>query len=671
MSNIISSTTVLYLQFLLFLVAACSTNASRMRLNSTTNNRSQKVSLSLALDVTDTHVVMENGHIKVTLTNPTGSIAGIEYDEIDNVLEDTKKETDRAEWDIIWSTTKRKNKYDLLFASEFKVIVNDENQIELSFTKSFSSDDDSSAPLIVDKRYVLLPGHSGFYTYAIFNHPQGWADVDISEARIAFNLRKSMFSYMAISNNLQRVMPTVDDRRTGEKLAFKEAALLTNPSNTSLKGEVDDKYQYSLENKDLKVHGWICQKPHVGFWIIKGSSEFLSGGPIKQDLTSHVGPTSLMVFVSDHYIGEDFTLSLRNGESWKKVLGPVYIYLNSDSTNNPSTLWRDAENMANVENRKWPYDFPKSHSYPNRDFRGTLTGRLLVRDRFLGTGFIDAECAHIGLAPPGDAGSWQREVKGYQFWTESNNQGHFTIDAVRPGVYNLYAWVPGILGDYKYNKRIVIKPGDKIDVNDLVFEPPRNGPTLWEIGIPDRKASEFYIPDPDPALVNRLFLIHKDQKFRQYGLWDRYTYYYPEHDLVYMVGQSDYQKDWFFAHVNRLGRNHSYESTTWKIIFRLDNVSRGEMYTLRIALASSSYANILVWINNQQGRPNFVINGLWRDNAIARHGIHGQYSEHNYNFRGDKLVNGENTIYMEQSRGKSPFSGVMYDYIRLEGPQQN
>lgn len=58
---------------------------------------------------------------------------------------------------------------------------------------------------------------------------------------------------------------------------------------------MDDKYQYSLENEDNKVHGWICPKPHVGFWIITGSNEFLSGGPIKQDLTSHVGPASLMV----------------------------------------------------------------------------------------------------------------------------------------------------------------------------------------------------------------------------------------------------------------------------------------------------------------------------------------------------------------------------------------
>jgi len=58
---------------------------------------------------------------------------------------------------------------------------------------------------------------------------------------------------------------------------------------------VDDKYQYSCENKDNRVHGWISENPTVGFWIITPSDEFRAGGPLKQDLTSHVGPTVLSV----------------------------------------------------------------------------------------------------------------------------------------------------------------------------------------------------------------------------------------------------------------------------------------------------------------------------------------------------------------------------------------
>ena len=43
---------------------------------------------------------------------------------------------------------------------------------------------------------------------------------------------------MAVSDDRQRVMPTMRDRENGEPLAFPEAVLLTNPSNEELRGEV-------------------------------------------------------------------------------------------------------------------------------------------------------------------------------------------------------------------------------------------------------------------------------------------------------------------------------------------------------------------------------------------------------------------------------------------------
>ena len=53
--------------------------------------------------------------------------------------------------------------------------------------------------------------------------------------------------------------------------------------------------------------------------------------------------------------------------------------------------------------------------------------------------------------------------------------------------------------------------GSCIEMGILVYEPPRDGPTLWEIGIPDRSAAEFYVPDPDPKYINRLFVNHPDR----------------------------------------------------------------------------------------------------------------------------------------------------------------
>lgn len=53
--------------------------------------------------------------------------------------------------------------------------------------------------------------------------------------------------------------------------------------------------------------------------------------------------------------------------------------------------------------------------------------------------------------------------------------------------------------------------GSVIETGDLVYVPPRDGPTLWEIGFPNRSASEFYVPDPNPMYINKLYVNHPDR----------------------------------------------------------------------------------------------------------------------------------------------------------------
>lgn len=50
------------------------------------------------------------------------------------------------------------------------------------------------------------------------------------------------------------------------------------------------------------------------------------------------------MFVSAHYTGETVVPNFKNGEPWKKVLGPVFIYLNKiENGKNTSLLWEDAK----------------------------------------------------------------------------------------------------------------------------------------------------------------------------------------------------------------------------------------------------------------------------------------------------------------------------------------
>lgn len=52
------------------------------------------------------------------------------------------------------------------------------------------------------------------------------------------------------------------------------------------------------------------------------------------------------MFVSTHYTGKDIETSYNEGEPWKKVFGPVLIYLNSASKDARKTLWEDAKRQV-------------------------------------------------------------------------------------------------------------------------------------------------------------------------------------------------------------------------------------------------------------------------------------------------------------------------------------
>ncbi|KAL2940312.1 Rhamnogalacturonate lyase [Bienertia sinuspersici] len=360
-----------------------------------------------------------------------------------------------------------------------------------------------------------------------------------------------------------------------------------------------------------EVHGWISSNPPIGMWMITPTDEFRMGGPHKRDLTSHVGPTMLAMFHSTHYGGNDLIMKFTNGEPWKKVFGP-YLMLK--------------------EVKSWPYEFPASPDFPKANQRGSVEGRLLINDGSKGP--VPANVGWVGLAPLKTDDEFM--LQGYQFWTQTDKEGKFLIEHVHPG--------------------------KKVSLGDQIYTPPRSGETLWEIGIPDRTAAEFFVPDPNPNLANHF-------SYRQYGLWDRYSELYPKDDLVYTIGVSDFRKHWFFAHVLRR-TGDTYHPTTWHIVFPMKGIAPNTNYTLQIALASATQSELQVRVNNPdvKTRPVFTTQLIGRDNAIARHGIHGIYRLYTIGIPSASLKEGQNTIFLTQTRDKEAFRGVMYDYIRLEGP---
>ncbi|KAL9234732.1 hypothetical protein vseg_009567 [Gypsophila vaccaria] len=626
------------------------------------------------LIIQDNSVILSNGFLAVTIAKPAGYVTGIEYNGVDNILDTLNPEDDRGYWDVVWAppgTKGTKGNFQRIVAKDFRVILEKPEQIELSFKLAYDPTIDAkkAAPMEIDQRYIMLQGVSGIYAYGIFERA-AWAQFGMPNARLAFKLQRQKYKYMVIADNRQREMPVPEDRMKprGEELAYPEAVLLVDPIDPTLKGEVDDKYQYSMESQDIKVHGWICKECSAGFWQITPSFEFRSGGPNKQFLTSHVGPSTLAMFVSAHYSGEELIPKFKEGEPWNHIYGPIFMYMNNLTKGQDfHQLWEDAKQRMLSEISNWPYDFPASENFPKANERVNVTGRFFVHDKYVSNEKVPANGSFIGLGPQGEAGSWQRDCKTYQFWTRTDEQGYFNISFVRVGDYDLHGWVNGYIGDFKHKEPVKITVGHNVDLGELVFEPPRDGPTLWEIGVPDRLAKEFYIPDPNPKYVNKLYVNHPD-RFRQYGLWERYAEIYPKDDLVYDVKTSDYKKDWFFAQVTRqIGAR--YNGTTWQVRFNLGDVVADGVYKLRIALASATNSDLEVRFNEPKPSPALFTSGrIGNDNSIARHGIHGLYWLFNIDVKGSSLRKGDNTMFLTQTKGVSPFQGLMYDYIRLEGP---
>lgn len=55
--------------------------------------------------------------------------------------------------------------------------------------------------------------------------------------------------------------------------------------------------------------------------------------------------------------------------------------------------------------------------------------------------------------------------------------------------------------------------GCSVELGSLVYNPPRNGATLWEIGVPDRTADEFFVPTPPPRFKLHVYQSNSESMY--------------------------------------------------------------------------------------------------------------------------------------------------------------
>ena len=513
----------------------------------------------------------------------------------------------------------------------------------------------NTVPANVDIHYSLARGGSAVYLEAIWEHKPAFPELSFPVGRFAAKLNDDVFDWMTVDSRRNMQMITASDWNHGTQMNMKEARRM----NTGiLKGQVEHKYDYSAIQFDTPAYGWSSTSKHVGLWVVTANADYMSGGPTKLELVTHrdatftssltapAPPTLLYVWKGPHYGGTDLVVA--RGEQWTKTIGPFLLYCNSGAT--PNAMWSDALAEAAHEAHLWPYTWATASDYPSANQLGGLTGRIVLHDPQA----PNQKMAHllVGLThadytlPNGQLVDWQHDGKFYQYWTRGDAKGYFTIADVRPATYTLHAFADGVLGEYA-QASITIDANKIVHAGKIVWTPVRYGRQLWEIGTPDRTSGEF---------------LHGDH-YWQWGIYNQYPRDFPS-DVNYIIGKSDFHKDWNMMQVPHATDNtgsSSGSATTWSVVFDLPKPEQGKA-TLRLAFAGTEARSLTVTVNN-----NVVgtLTGLPNTSAIHRDSDRGFWEEKDVLFDASLLKQGRNVVQLTVPAGPV-MNGVQYDYLRLE-----
>jgi rhamnogalacturonan endolyase len=522
----------------------------------------------------------------------------------------------------------------------------------------------------IEIRYTMNFGEPGLYTYCIFDHPPNYPATSVGEARFCAKLNDDVFDWMTVDARRNMKVITAYDWNHGTVMNMKEARRM---NSGMYKGQVEHKYDYSANQFETLAWGWSSTEKHIGIWFVNPTIEYLSGGPTKVELSAHrdatfgndpnapAPPCLLNYWRGSHYGGSSCVIA--QGEAWTKVIGPFLIYCNS--AHSQQAMWQDALARAAKEAAKWPYDWVSGVDYPHKDERGTVSGQIVLSDPMAPNAPLTnllVGLTHPDYTPQGERGSgrggaptdtqvvdWQHDAKHYEFWVRGDAKGHFAIPKVHPGTYTLHAIADGVLGEYAKSD-IIVRRGQTMDLGKLDWRPVRFGRQLWDIGIPNRTGSEFF----------------KGDDYFHWGMYIEYAKLFPN-DVNYVIGKSDYRKDWYFEQVphdadpDDTTGTGTGRSTTWSVFFDLPSAPHGKA-VLRLAICGVGARSIAVTVNDKTAGQ---ITGLVYNATINRDGIGGSWVERDLAFDAALLKIGANVLKLTIPAGDLT-GGIIYDYLRLE-----
>lgn len=513
---------------------------------------------------------------------------------------------------------------------------------------------DKTVPMDIEIRYTLHRGDTGIYGWTIADHDPTYPPFNIEVSTVCFKLNPDIFDFLSINKQKQKQMVSPEDWVAGTQLNLWEARRI----NTGIhKGEAEHKYDYTSLFSEMQAFGWSSTKKNLGVYVVNPSIEYMNGGPVGLDYGGHIDvkaalpadPTMLFIWHSPHYGGR--AIEVGANERWKKIIGPFLIYCTKGTS--PQVMWQNALSRLEKDKKAFPFNWAVAPGFEHSKERGSASGKIIIKDpqdikattagAWVGLAHAPYESTTSKYGPV--MVDWQTDGKNYQYWVHADALGKFTIPNVRPGKYTLYAFNNGVFGDYS-KADVMITAGKPTNLGTMTWVPVRYGKQVWEIGTPNRSAEEFR---------------HGDN-YAQWGLYNLYQQEFPN-GVDYVVGKSNWSKDWNYAQPPIPDGKGAYTSSTWKTEFTIDKSPKGGTGILRLAICGARGGPVTIKLN---GSSIGTTGPLPESGVMHRDGIRSAALFcKDISFNAALLKQGNNIIELTKE-ARAWTDGVLYDYLRLE-----
>jgi rhamnogalacturonan endolyase len=550
---------------------------------------------------------------------------------------------------------------------------------------------------VMEIHFSMLRGSPGFYSTAIMTHRKQDVKFEVGAWGVVTRVTPN-FNWL--SADATRNFLIGERSKTGVKVPNSPHEITVNLDG-SQQGQYADKFIYGQDHADLRAWGWSSVGPsglNVGMWMMT-NMEFSDGGPMKRDVSVYpYAELNNSILTGELGMGSDGHFAA--GEEWTKTCGPWFIYLNdvpatiSDTREAAQALYQDALAQADAEKRAWPYKWFKHPSYVPASGRGTVAGKFVVNDS--GNSNASAAGIWVGLEeqPQTNNGTrdFQKWLKPYQFWVQADRDGKFTIPNVIPGDhYTLWAYGPAAAGTFVSQNQnggnppleldlpatpfgVKVTAGQTTDLSTITWTPQRIGPTVFEMGYPNRKADEFrhgedyWLPGTPPKL---------GFPTPEWGGQTEFPLDFPD-GMNFIVGKSRWATDWNYCLPSSPDAAGTYQPCTGKITFNLaQEPAAGAQASIYLGCAGDDGGHVIVSVNDVNlgtadgvsAAPNPIgaagFNPPYSDDSSIHFAAHGPFSDERISFPAKMLHAGKNTISI-QMNARSLTAYLMVDYLRLE-----